>query len=293
MFPASGSSYSLKDLLPEESGNNAQLTDKNLMKSPFLLTAALAAFALQTQAQTTTTAATMLRAPADQITTKKGPLTVQPITHGSVVFAWNGKTIYVDPYGGAEAYAGLAAPDVILITDIHGDHLDPKTLAGLSVGKALMVVPKAVADKLPAEYQAQVRVLSNGQQLDTLGMKVSAIAMYNLPEAADAMHTKGRGNGYVLNLGGKNVYLSGDTEATAEMRALKDIDVAFVCMNLPYTMDVNQAAQGVLAFKPGIVYPYHYRGQNGLSDVDAFKQGVTKANKKIEVRLRNWYPAAK
>ncbi|SDY67374.1 MBL fold metallo-hydrolase [Hymenobacter psychrophilus] len=262
------------------------------MKSTFLLTATLAAFAVQTQAQTTTTAPT-LRAPADQIATKKGPLTVQPITHGSVVFTWNGKTIYVDPYGGAEAYAGLAAPDVILITDIHGDHLDPKTLASLSVGKALMVVPKAVADKLPAEYQAQVRILGNRQQLDTLGMKVSAIAMYNLPEAADAMHTKGRGNGYVLNLGGKNVYLSGDTEDIAEMRALKGIDVAFVCMNLPYTMDVNQAAQGVLAFKPGIVYPYHYRGQSGLSDVDAFKKSVNIANKKIEVRLRNWYPAAK
>ncbi|MBG8552379.1 MBL fold metallo-hydrolase [Hymenobacter guriensis] len=258
------------------------------MKSTLLLTAALAVFALQTQAQTPAPP----RVAADQITTKKGPLIVQPITHGSVVLTWNGKTIYVDPYGGAEAFAGLAAPDVILITDIHGDHLDPKTLAGLSVGKALMVVPKAVADQLPAEYKAQARILSNGQKLDTLGMSVSAIPMYNLPEAADAMHTKGRGNGYVLNLGGKNVYLSGDTEDIPEMRALKNIDVAFVCMNLPYTMDVNQAAQGVLAFKPSIVYPYHYRGQNGLSDVDAFKKTVNAANKKIDVRLRNWYPAA-
>ncbi|MDO7847775.1 MBL fold metallo-hydrolase [Hymenobacter sp. M29] len=180
-----------------------------------------------------------------------------------------------------------------LITDIHGDHLDLKTLAGLSVGKALMVVPKAVAEKLPLEYKAQVRILSNSQRLDTLGIGVSAIAMHNLPDAADAPHTKGRGNGYVLNLGGKNVYLSGDTEDTAEMRALKGIDVAFVCMNLPYTMDVNQAAQGVLAFKPGIVYLYHYRGQNGLGDVVAFKKTVNAANKKIDVRLRNWHLAAK
>ncbi|WP_369811130.1 MBL fold metallo-hydrolase [Hymenobacter mellowenesis] len=261
------------------------------MKSTFL-TAALAAFALQAPAQTATSTAAP-RVPADQITTAKGPLTVQPITHGSVVLTWNGKTIYVDPYGGAAAYAGLAAPDVILITDIHPDHLDPQTLAGLSVGKALMVVPKAVAEKLPAQYKAQVRILSNGQKLDTLGMQVSAIPMYNLPEAPNAPHPKGRGNGYVLNLGGKNVYLSGDTEDTAEMRALKNIDVAFVCMNLPYTMDVNQAAQGVLAFKPGIVYPYHYRGQNGLSDVASFKKQVNAGNKKIDVRLRNWYLAAK
>ncbi|AHJ97634.1 MBL fold metallo-hydrolase [Hymenobacter swuensis] len=257
------------------------------MKFPLILAAALA-FTAQAQAQT----APAPRAAADQIVTKKGPLTMQPITHGSVVFSWNGKTIYVDPYGGAAAYAGLAAPDVILITDIHGDHLDPKTLAGLSVGKALMIVPQAVADKLPAEYKAQVRVLGNGQKLDTLGMTVSAIPMYNLPEAPDAPHTKGRGNGYVLNLGGKNVYLSGDTEDIAEMRALKNIDVAFVCMNLPYTMDVQQAAQGVLAFKPGMVYPYHYRGQNGLSDVEGFRKTVNQANKKIDVRLRNWYPAA-
>jgi L-ascorbate metabolism protein UlaG (beta-lactamase superfamily) len=261
------------------------------MKSTLLLTATLMTFAAHVSAQTAAPASAP-RAIADQIATKQGPLTVQPITHGSVVLTWSGKTIYVDPYGGADAYAGLAAPDVILITDIHGDHMDPKTLAGLPVSKALMIVPKAVAEKLPAEYKAQVRVLNNGQQLDTLGMRVSAIPMYNLPEAPDAMHTKGRGNGYVLNLGGKNVYFSGDTEDTAEMRALKNIDVAFVCMNLPYTMDVQQAAQGVLAFKPGIVYPYHYRGQNGLSDVATFKKTVNTANKKIDVRLRNWYPAA-
>lgn len=258
------------------------------MKSTLILAAALAAVTTQAPAQT----APAPRAAADQIATKKGPLTVQPITHGSVVLSWNGKTIYVDPYGGAAAYAGLAAPDVVLITDIHPDHLDPQTLAGLSVGKALMIVPQAVATKLPAEYKARVRVLRNGQKLDTLGMTVSAIPMYNLPEAPDAMHPKGRGNGYVLGLGGKNVYLSGDTEDTPEMRALQNIDVAFVCMNLPYTMDVQQAAQGVLAFKPGIVYPYHYRGQNGLSDVASFQKTVNAANKKIDVRLRNWYPAA-
>ncbi|KAA9339063.1 MBL fold metallo-hydrolase [Hymenobacter busanensis] len=259
------------------------------MKLTPLLLAALTALTTPVLAQTPAAP----RVAPDQIATKTGPLTVQPITHGSVVLSWNRKTIYVDPYGGSEAYAGLSAPDVVLITDIHPDHLDPKTLAGLSVGKALMVVPPAVAEKLPAEYKKQVRVLRNGQKLDTLGMSIAAIPMYNLPEAPDAMHTKGRGNGYVLGLGGKNVYFSGDTEDTPEMRALKNIDVAFVCMNLPYTMDVQQAAQGVLAFKPGIVYPYHYRGQNGLSDVAAFQKTVNAANKKIDVRLRNWYAGAK
>ncbi|WP_400191070.1 MBL fold metallo-hydrolase [Hymenobacter sp. B81] len=261
------------------------------MKSTLVFAAALTALAVPALAQTAPPVAAP-RVVADQIPTKQGPLTVQPITHGSVVLTWNGKTIYVDPYGGAPAYTGLATPDVVLITDIHGDHMDPKTLAGLSLSKAVLVVPQAVAEQLPAEYNKQVRVLRNGQQLDTLGLRVSAIPMYNLPEAPDAMHPKGRGNGYVLTMGGKNVYLSGDTEDIAEMRALKNIDVAFVCMNLPYTMDVQQAAQGVLAFKPGIVYPYHYRGQNGLSDVNSFRKTVNAVNKRIDVRLRNWYSAA-
>jgi L-ascorbate metabolism protein UlaG (beta-lactamase superfamily) len=113
--------------------------------------------------------------------------------------------------------------------------------------------------------------------------------MYNLPETADSRHTKGRGNGYVINIGGKNIYISGDTEDIPEMRALKNIDVAFVCMNLPYTMDINQAASAVLAFKPKIVYPYHYRGSGGLSDVAAFKKMVNEKDPKIDVRLAEWY----
>ena len=198
----------------------------------------------------------------------------------------------MDPAGGPELFAGLAAPDLILITDIHGDHMDPKTLAGLAASQAPLLVPQTVADKLPAEFKQRVVVLRNGQRLEKLGVGIEAIPMYNLPEAPDAMHPKGRGNGYVLRLGGKTVYLSGDTEDTAEMRALKKIDVAFVCMNLPYTMDVAQAAQGVLAFKPGIVYPYHYRGQQGLSDVEGFRKMVAEGDKKIDVRLRNWYATA-
>ena len=110
--------------------------------------------------------------------------------------------------------------------------------------------------------------------------------MYNLPEASDSRHPKGRGNGYVLEIGDDNIYISGDTEDIPEMRRLKDIDVAFVCMNLPYTMDIDQAASAVLDFKPEIVYPYHHRGQ----DINAFKKMVEGKNKFIDVRVRNWYP---
>jgi L-ascorbate metabolism protein UlaG (beta-lactamase superfamily) len=114
--------------------------------------------------------------------------------------------------------------------------------------------------------------------------------MYNLPESPDSKHTKGRGNGYVLTFGNKTVYISGDTAGIPEMRALKNIDVAFVCMNLPYTMDINEAASAVLDFKPKVMYPYHYRGQNGLNDTEAFKKIVSASNTSIDVRLRNWYP---
>jgi L-ascorbate metabolism protein UlaG (beta-lactamase superfamily) len=226
----------------------------------------------------------------DQIKTSKGPLTIQPVLHGSVAFTWDGKTIYVDPYGGAEAFEGIAAPDLILITDIHGDHLDLKTLGAINTTQATFVVPQAVADKLPQPLKQKAVVIGNGEHTEQLGIAIAAIPMYNLPETDDSRHPKGRGNGYILQMGNKTVYLSGDTEDIPEMRALRNIDVAFVCMNLPYTMDVDQAVSAVLAFKPAVVYPYHYRGEQGLSDVEAFKQKVNAGSKKIDVRLRNWYP---
>ncbi|WP_317896838.1 MBL fold metallo-hydrolase [Aurantibacillus circumpalustris] len=229
------------------------------------------------------------RPTSDQIETKKGPLIIQPIFHGSLVFTWNGKTIYVDPYGGQRVFEKLAAPDLILITDIHQDHLDLKTLETINTDKATFIVPQAVAEKMPENLKKRMIVLANEKSTEFEGISITAIAMYNLPEAKDSKHTKGIGNGYILNLGGKMVYLSGDTEDIPEMRQLKNIDVAFVCMNLPYTMDINQAASAVIEFKPKVVYPYHYRGKDGLSDVEKFKSLVNTTNSKIEVRLRNWY----
>jgi L-ascorbate metabolism protein UlaG (beta-lactamase superfamily) len=230
------------------------------------------------------------RSAPDIVKTAKGDVTIQPIFHGTVVFTWNNKVIYVDPYEGAKAFKGIAAPDLVLITDIHGDHLNLETLEVIDLSKAIFIVPKAVAEKLPDNLKSKVTILENGNSTTKLGISIKAVPMYNLPEAADSRHTKGRGNGYVLTIGGKNIYLSGDTSDIPEMRSLKKIDVAFVCMNLPFTMDINQAASAVLEFKPAIVYPYHYRGQGGLSDVEGFKKLVNTDNKKIDVRLRNWYP---
>ena len=242
-------------------------------------------------AVTLVTATVCAQQPApDQITTQAGPLTIQPVLHGSLVMTWDNKTIYVDPYGGADAFKGLAAPDLILITDIHGDHMDVKTLDALETSRAKLVVPQAVADQLPAKYKDRLTVVNNGASIRSDNIGISAVPMYNLPEDADSRHPKGRGNGYILEMGGQRIYISGDTEDIPEMRQLKDIDVAFVCMNLPYTMDIQQAASAVLEFRPRIVYPYHYRGQGGLSDVEGFRKLVDAGGKDIEVRLRNWYP---
>lgn len=222
----------------------------------------------------------------DQMETGNGILTIQPIRHGTLVLSWNGYTIYADPTGGSDAFEGIEAPDLILITDIHGDHLNVETLDALETEGTVMVVPQAVADRLPESYNDQRVVIGNGENTEQLGISIRAVPMYNLPENSGSRHTKGRGNGYVLTKGGKNIYISGDTEDIPEMRSLENIDVAFVCMNLPYTMDVNQAASAVLEFKPKIVYPYHYRGQ----DTEKFKELVTAGSDEIEVRLRNWYP---
>jgi len=234
--------------------------------------------------------ATAQIAEADFIPAEQGLIKIQPILHGTVVIEWEGEVIYVDPYGGADIFESQETPGIILITDIHGDHLNPETLDALNTSQATFIVPQAVADQLDEKYKERLIILNNGDSTKVRNIPITALPMYNLPESPDSKHTKGRGNGYILELGGKNVYLSGDTEDIPEMRSLKNIDVAFVCMNLPYTMDIHQAASAVLAFKPTIVYPYHYRGKDGLSDVETFKKKVNSGNSKIEVRLRNWYP---
>ena len=230
------------------------------------------------------------RATPDMIQTSKGPLTIQPVFHAAIVLTWNGKTVYVDPYNGANGYKGLAAPALVLITHAHPDHLDVSTLNALDLSNARLIVPKVVYDQLSDALKEKSIVLNNGDKQEQFGMTINAIPAYNLRESSLQMHPKGVGNGYVLEMGDKRIYIAGDTEDIPEMRSLKNIDVSFVCMNLPYTMDIEHAESAVLEFKPKIVYPYHYRGQDGFSDVQSFKKIVNEKDKTIDVRLRDWYP---
>jgi L-ascorbate metabolism protein UlaG (beta-lactamase superfamily) len=217
-------------------------------------------------------------------------LKIIPIEHATTILEWKNVTIYIDPVGGAHAFKGQKQPDLILVTDIHGDHFNLETLQALDTQKAKIIVPQAVADKMSEEFTPQIDVLNNGESKKRYGINVEAIPMYNLREEAKDFHVKGRGNGYVLNIGNERLYFSGDTEDIPEMRTLQNIDKAFVCMNLPYTMTVKSAADAVLEFKPKQVYPYHYRGRPDVSDVAKFKELIETANKDIEVVQLDWYP---
>ncbi|MFY0625258.1 MAG: MBL fold metallo-hydrolase [Reichenbachiella sp.] len=224
-----------------------------------------------------------------EIPTSSGEIKIQPILHATMAIHFDGKIIYTDPYGGVEAFKNIAKPDLILITDIHGDHMNVETLKSLDLGNTPIIAPKAVADIVAKDFPG-VSILANGASTQMLGIKIEAVPMYNLPDDENSRHPKGRGNGYVLTLGTKRIYICGDTEDIPEMRELENIDIAFVCMNQPYTMTIESAASAVLEFQPKIVYPFHYRGKGGFSDVNLFKSLVNNQNSNIDVRLVEWYP---
>jgi L-ascorbate metabolism protein UlaG (beta-lactamase superfamily) len=221
----------------------------------------------------------------DAFNTAEGVVKIFPIRHASLMLEGGGQVIHVDPVSFPENSSGppLALPvaDLILITHSHRDHLDPAMLSQLRQTGTVIIAPEAVAKTVSGAV-----ILRNGESRAFGRWKIEAIAAYNIrrgPAPGQLFHPKGQGNGYVLTYGGKRFYISGDTEAVPEMKALKNIDVAFICMNLPYTMPPEEAAEAVRAFKPRVVYPYHYHG----SDPAAFASAL--AGSGIEVRLRNWY----
>jgi L-ascorbate metabolism protein UlaG (beta-lactamase superfamily) len=218
--------------------------------------------------------------PSDSFETRAGEVVVTPIQHASFTLAAGGKLIYIDP-SPAALFEGRAKADLILITDIHQDHMDTGAIASLKKEGTKIIAPAAVARTV-----TDAQVLSNGQTTEWNGWRIEAVPMYNLtrgPAPGKLYHDKGRGNGYILTYGGKRFYIAGDTEGTPEMRSLQNIDVAFVPMNLPYTMTPAEAADAVKAFHPKVVYPYHSRGQK----IEDFSSALSGSG--IDVRLRDWY----
>jgi L-ascorbate metabolism protein UlaG (beta-lactamase superfamily) len=219
-------------------------------------------------------------APVQKFPTQIGTVRITPIYHATAMIQMGRDIIYIDPAKPAKI-EGMQAADLILVTDIHGDHMDTDDIAALSKNGTAIIAPAAVAKTVTS-----ARVLANGESTRWHDFKITAVPMYNIthmqPSGAP-FHDKGRGNGYVLNYGGKNFYFAGDTEGVPEMRALKNIDVAFIPMNLPYTMTPAEAADAVKAFHPKLVIPYHYKGQ----DTEVFKKALEGSG--IEVRLLDWY----
>jgi L-ascorbate metabolism protein UlaG (beta-lactamase superfamily) len=216
-------------------------------------------------------------APApEEFSSSGGPIQITPIQHASLMIKAGGKVIYVDPAQGS--FDGLPQADYILITHTHGDHLVPAIIEKLKKPTTVIIAPKAVAATV-----AGATVLNNGETKAIGDFKIEALPMYNLTAERAQFHPKGAGNGYVLNYGGKRIYIAGDTEGIPEMKALKNIDIAFIPMNLPFTMTPQEAAEAVRAFHPAVVYPYHYSN----SDLQVFAKALEGTG--IDVRLRDWY----
>jgi L-ascorbate metabolism protein UlaG (beta-lactamase superfamily) len=192
----------------------------------------------------------------DTIKTSAGNLEITFIGHGSLMFTFDGKVIHVDPYGQLADYSKLPKADIIFVTHSHRDHLDPKALEQVRTGKTIIILPESCTDTV-----AGGTVMRNGDTKDLEGLTIEAVPAYNLVHMQSPgvpYHKKGDGNGYVITFGDTHVYVAGDTENIPEMKALKDIAIAFLPMNVPYTMTPEMVADAVKAFKPRILYPYHY-----------------------------------
>jgi len=218
----------------------------------------------------------------DKIATSGGDIGIYPVMHASLALTFGSEVFYLDP--AENSFEGLPAPTAIFVTHAHPDHYNEANLAKLAGDSVPIYVNGDVFDKLPEALKARATSLENGRSAAVNGVNVDAVAAYNTTEDRKKYHPQGVGNGYVFTFGDKKVYVAGDTEDVPEMRALTGIEVAFLPMNLPYTMSVEQAADAVKAFKPKIVYPYHSQG----SDLQQFKTLVGDA---AEVRIAQFYPA--
>ncbi len=220
-----------------------------------------------------------------------GNIKITPVYHGSMQIEYKGFVIQVDPFSAGD-YSGAKKADLVLITHSHPDHLDLEAIASLlsdTAGTRSRIVWSPDVQKKNDWWGTEIK---NGQTKTVAGIKVEAVSMYNVkrgPKPGQKFHPKGEFNGYILTLGGKRIYIAGDTEATPEMKALKNIDVAFLPMNLPYTMTPQEAAAGAKAFKPKVVYPYHYRFPFTKPNDNPQQFAKALEGSGIAVKIRSWY----
>ena len=212
-----------------------------------------------------------------------GELYVTPIGHASLYIEYKGECIAVDPYSEVADFSTLPEATAILLTHDHYDHYDPDAIRAIATPRTTFIAPPIVADLLRRDgFTQPVITLSNGEAAEYGGtIRIEAVEAYNLVRErapGQPFHPKGAGNGYILTLDGKRIYIAGDTEDTPEVLALHDIDAAFLPVNQPYTMTVDQAVRVVKAIRPRIFYPYHYGEVEEKTDIDRLKrelEGVT------------------
>jgi L-ascorbate metabolism protein UlaG (beta-lactamase superfamily) len=259
---------------PPQMSYNAQEEEGKNMSQTYLLAAAVLSGFLAAAASLG--AADFER---DTLPTAQGDLAITFIGHGTLMLEWGGKTIHIDPVGSMADYGRLPKADMILVTHEHGDHLDLKAIRLLTKEGTRFIGNAAAVEKVGSGT-----VMKNGQSLEVQGIKIEAVPAYNIVHLrgpGNPYHPKGRGNGYILTLADKRVYIAGDTENTPEMKALRNIDVAFLPMNLPYTMTPEMVADAAKAFRPKILYPYHY-GDTDPAQLTRLLEGEAA----IEVRVR-------
>ena len=219
----------------------------------------------------------------DHFRTTDGEVIMKPVNHASFVMQWNDRMIYNDPVGAGSLYAAFPRADIILVSHNHSDHFLTNTLSAVVKTNGVILAPQAVFNQMSATLRAKTTVLTNGASTNVHGVLIEAVPAYN------SNHPRGTGNGYVVTIGGKRFYMAGDTGDTPEMRALQNIDVAFLCVNVPFTMTVTAAASAAREFRPRVLYPYHYRNQDGTyANITELKRLVG-TDRGIEVRSRAWY----
>jgi L-ascorbate metabolism protein UlaG (beta-lactamase superfamily) len=215
----------------------------------------------------------------DKIKTANGDLVITFIGHATLMMSYGGKIIHVDPVSQYADYTKMPKADLILVTHEHQDHLDINAIDNIKTSKTALVVTETVAKQVKGGI-----VLKNGDEKTIQGLKIEAVPAYNLVHMRSPgmpFHSKGIGNGYIITFGDKRLYIAGDTENTPEMKILKKIDIAFLPMNIPYTMTPDMVADAAKAFKPKILYPYHYGNTDTAKLVDLLRK-----EKDIEVRIR-------
>jgi L-ascorbate metabolism protein UlaG (beta-lactamase superfamily) len=215
----------------------------------------------------------------DTIPTDSGNLEITFIGHGTLMFTFNGKVIHADPFSKLADYSTLPKADIVLITHHHGDHCDPSAIEAIKKEKTTIILTEACTEKVSGGT-----IMKNGESKTIQGIEIEAVPAYNLVHKRDngePFHVKGTCNGYVITFGDKKVYVAGDTENVPEMKALKEIDIAFLPMNLPYTMTPEMVADAAKAFKPRILYPYHF----GETDISRIVE-LMKDEDEVEVRIR-------